>query len=355
LRPSAQSVHQLHSSPQIGPVHMAVPMIGLAYFPLLFLIPLLSLQCLAKAYLGRLAQAAVRGLIGLLVDTPLGGLLKIVWVVELVLCLECIRGALRLGSAGSSTAPDTLAFELHASKEGALVLGLNLVSMLVIQVLHKLQGEAIKLEQDRDVMKKQAQQQAIFASSLLAESKKVELGRVKLLADPEKYRASFARFPGDQLNGLRPEKEALCGEEGRVIALFGDRTATILFDDGRKFDFPFESIKAQLAVAAPIVPGRVRLLQDLRAYKASFARFEGDGLNGWSAEKERRAGTEAQVVRVFRDHTATIAFDDGSSLDFPFESIEEQLSTEDNKESKMPEKKEEEKQDEDESEVRKRG
>jgi len=159
----------------------------------------------------------------------------------------------------------------------------------------------------------------------------VQFGRVKLLADPGQYRASFVRFPDDQLNGLLPEKEALCGEEGSVIALFSDRTATILFDDGRKFDFPFESIQAQLSVAAFIEPGRVRLLQDFRAYRISFARFEGDALNGWTAEKEERCGAEGQVVRVFSDRTATVAFDDGASFDFPFESIEEQLSAEDSK------------------------
>jgi len=71
--------------------------------------------------------------------------------------------------------------------------------------------------------------------------------------------------------------------------------------------------------------GRVLLISDPSAYKNSFARFQGDKLNGWISEKEKYCGLEGRVIRVFGDRTVTIRFDDGVQLDFPFESIVEQV------------------------------
>merc|ERR1712139_16816 len=104
-----------------------VPMIGLAYWPLLLWLPLLALQGLTGTYMGRGAQGAVRGVTGLLVDTPFSFGLKIVWVVMLVLALDCLRGVLSSGSVPSAGQQDnSQAFQLAAAKEGLLVLVLNL-------------------------------------------------------------------------------------------------------------------------------------------------------------------------------------------------------------------------------------
>ena len=73
-------------------------------------------------------------------------------------------------------------------------------------------------------------------------------GRVRLLSDPSRYRASFKRFDGDALNGWIPSKETLAGEEGRVVEVFDDRTITLELADGARLDFPFESVEEQLTV-----------------------------------------------------------------------------------------------------------
>mmetsp|Transcript_95937 Transcript_95937/g.277050 ORF Transcript_95937/g.277050 Transcript_95937/m.277050 type:complete len:185 (+) Transcript_95937:83-637(+) len=170
---------------------MGAPMVGLAYFPLALWIPLVVLQSVAAIHLGRGMQAALRGITGLLVDSPLCYFLKIVWVVMLVLALDCARNALMTGVAKSGSADSDaymreLAFELHAAKEGALVFGLNLVCMMAIQSLHFLQGESIRLERDRDMMKRQAEQQGQFAKNLIqAEEKKPEKAVPKETPMPE--------------------------------------------------------------------------------------------------------------------------------------------------------------------------
>jgi len=147
------------------------PMVGLAYFPLLLWLPILALQGVATTYLGRGAQSAVRAATGLLVETPLLHFLKIVWVVMLVLCLDCVRGALAAAGqqgSGGGVQDNTRAFEAAASKEGALVLALNLVAMVAVIMVHTLNGQCMKLEMDRDVMKRQAQQAGEFSKQLMA-------------------------------------------------------------------------------------------------------------------------------------------------------------------------------------------
>lgn len=72
--------------------------------------------------------------------------------------------------------------------------------------------------------------------------------------------------------------------------------------------------------------GRVRLLSVEAAFCASFGRFQGDEVNGYTEEKRLRLGQEATVTEVYGDRTVTCVFDDGASLDFPWESVAEQLS-----------------------------
>eukprot|EP00441_Pelagodinium_beii_P026009 CAMPEP_0197650938 /NCGR_PEP_ID=MMETSP1338-20131121/31252_1 /TAXON_ID=43686 ORGANISM="Pelagodinium beii, Strain RCC1491" /NCGR_SAMPLE_ID=MMETSP1338 /ASSEMBLY_ACC=CAM_ASM_000754 /LENGTH=179 /DNA_ID=CAMNT_0043225457 /DNA_START=25 /DNA_END=564 /DNA_ORIENTATION=+ len=149
-----------------------VPMVGLAYFPLLLWLPLLAVQCLGVIYLGSSGQGAVRSISGLLVDTALNGLLKIVWVVMLVLCLDCLRGAFKPSNPAADGVQSAQMFEAYAAKEGALVLALNLACMMAIQSLHVITGKCIKLELDRDIMKRQAEQQGQFSKQLMASEEK---------------------------------------------------------------------------------------------------------------------------------------------------------------------------------------
>eukprot|EP00929_Paragymnodinium_shiwhaense_P001650 TRINITY_DN10188_c0_g1_i1.p1 TRINITY_DN10188_c0_g1~~TRINITY_DN10188_c0_g1_i1.p1 ORF type:complete len:186 (-),score=57.12 TRINITY_DN10188_c0_g1_i1:204-761(-) len=154
-----------------------IPMVGLAYWPLFVELPLLGFQCLAILFLGRNAQTAARGLAKIFIETPLLHFLRIVWVVMFVLCLDCLRGALKVPAAATAAelaagGMQTQAFETQAAKEGCLVLTLNLVSMPAIFVLHMMMGRLMKLELDRDIMKRQAAQQGEFAKQILQAEKK---------------------------------------------------------------------------------------------------------------------------------------------------------------------------------------
>ena len=137
-------------------------MIGLAYFPLLLWLPLLMLQCAATMYLGRGGQSTVRSVTGIFVDTSLCYFLKITWVVMFVLSLACLRtivsGASDAGS-GAGVGMDARTYEWYQAKEGALVLLLNMVTTVAVNTIHHMNGEAVKLERDRDIMKRQAEQQ----------------------------------------------------------------------------------------------------------------------------------------------------------------------------------------------------
>merc|ERR1711976_213937 len=73
--------------------------------------------------------------------------------------------------------------------------------------------------------------------------------------------------------------------------------------------------------------GRVRLLSDPEAFQNSFTRFVGDDLNGWSEAKQLRVGQEGTVTKTYGDQTITMVFDDGQQFDFPFETVQEQLTT----------------------------
>eukprot|EP00434_Breviolum_minutum_P033384 symbB.v1.2.029538.t1/scaffold3244.1/size60407/2 len=147
-------------------------MVGLAYWPLLLWLPLLAVQYAAVIYLGTGMQSAVHSITGIFVDTPLCSLMKIIWCVMLVLCLDCVRNVFKPGATvGNNDMQTAQMFEAYAAKEGALVLALNLATMMAVHSLHVVTGRNAKLEVDRDIMKRQAQQASEFSKQLIAESK----------------------------------------------------------------------------------------------------------------------------------------------------------------------------------------
>lgn len=153
-------------------------MVGLAYVNLLVpWLPLLLLQCVAIVWVGKTMQTAVRGLSKLLIDTPLCNFYKILWVAMLVLFLDCLRQILmppRSLDASGTLAAEQM-YEQHQAREGALAWALNLVTMLASLSLHIINGSCLKMEVDRDIMKKQAEQANEFSKSLMkAEEKKAE-------------------------------------------------------------------------------------------------------------------------------------------------------------------------------------
>ena len=77
---------------------------------------------------------------------------------------------------------------------------------------------------------------------------------------------------------------------------------------------------AQARAKMDIDCGKVTLL-DGDAFEASFARFEGDDVNGYSEEKAAYAGQRGTVVENWDDNTAYVVFEDGAEFDFPMESM----------------------------------
>eukprot|EP01047_Picozoa_sp_COSAG01_P030721 COSAG01_NODE_2150_length_8295_cov_54.415447_1_plen_1992_part_00 len=67
-----------------------------------------------------------------------------------------------------------------------------------------------------------------------------EGGTAQLLKDKRKFKQGFERFKRDKLNGWKKSKETHCGQVGTINKVYGDRTVTMTFDDGKQFDFPFE-------------------------------------------------------------------------------------------------------------------
>merc|ERR1719326_1305728 len=98
-----------------------------------------------------------------------------------------IAGVFSSSSAAATGLQDnSKAFETAAAKEGVLVLALNLAAMPAIFVIHSLNAEIVKIERDRDVMKKQAEQQGQFAKQLLeSDSKKAAPAETKLSKAPD--------------------------------------------------------------------------------------------------------------------------------------------------------------------------
>ena len=95
-----------------------------------------------------------------------------------------------------------------------------------------------------------AQQQAQHPANWRAETVK-KGSRIRLLDDEDAFRASFQRFPDHHLNGLNDDKLKRRGKEATVSRVFGDETINVIFDDGVKLDFPFETVAAVVAVAEP--------------------------------------------------------------------------------------------------------
>jgi len=168
-------------------------------------------------------------------------------------------------------------------------------------------------------------------------------GKVRLLSDPAAFKNAFHRFEGDKVNGWSEEKHAYVGKEGMVTETYADRTVTMAFDDSKIFDFPFDAIAEQVTTTLVnftenefggfetqrILMGRVRLVADGAKFKLSFSRFEGDRLNGWTEEKNMLRGKECTVIKTYGDDTITALFGNGKKLDFPFESVDEQLTVDD--------------------------
>ena len=158
----------------------------------------------------------------------------------------------------------------------------------------------------------------------------VALGCVRLLDDETAFRDSFTRFEGCPLNGFSESKARLRGSEVEVIMVYDDQTISV-FADGGVCDVPFETVQEQVSVvsipiANNIERGRVRLLEDEVDFMRSFHRFGDDTLNGCNEAKVRRRGAEAEVTEVYADATVTCRFGDGVVMDFPMETVAEQLS-----------------------------
>eukprot|EP00746_Dinoflagellata_sp_MGD_P020584 gnl/MRDRNA2_/MRDRNA2_147971_c0_seq1.p1 gnl/MRDRNA2_/MRDRNA2_147971_c0~~gnl/MRDRNA2_/MRDRNA2_147971_c0_seq1.p1 ORF type:complete len:198 (-),score=44.38 gnl/MRDRNA2_/MRDRNA2_147971_c0_seq1:37-564(-) len=145
---------------------MAAPLVGLAYYPLALWTPLFLLLSAPSRTVQRCALPITK----LFVDSPLAYVLKIVWIVALVLCLDCVRNVFAAPTSTGDAATGSIADALQAAqaKEGALAFALNCILMLGINALHLSVNEGVTLEKDRDIMKKQAQMSGEFAKSLLA-------------------------------------------------------------------------------------------------------------------------------------------------------------------------------------------
>merc|ERR1712217_318028 len=94
-------------------------------------------------------------------------------VVMLVLSLDCLRGVFAgRPAAGTDAAATEARFETYAAKEGALVLALNMAAMLAIQALHVSNADSMKIERDRDIMKRQAKNAGETAMLMMQQEKK---------------------------------------------------------------------------------------------------------------------------------------------------------------------------------------
>mmetsp|Transcript_50815 Transcript_50815/g.118011 ORF Transcript_50815/g.118011 Transcript_50815/m.118011 type:complete len:184 (-) Transcript_50815:81-632(-) len=150
-------------------------MVGLAYCNLLIpWLPLLAMQCAAILHMGRTVQSAVRGLTKLFIDTPLCNFYKILWIAMFVLFLDCLRQIAmpRSPSSAGAVADAERNYEEHAAREGALAWAMNLAVMVAVMTLHVSNGECMRLEADRNIMKKQAEQANAFAQNLMASEEK---------------------------------------------------------------------------------------------------------------------------------------------------------------------------------------
>ena len=62
----------------------------------------------------------------------------------------------------------------------------------------------------------------------------------------EEFKACFSRFEGDELNYWNESKQLKAGKVRHITKIYGDQTVTMEFENGEKWDFPFEVIEKNI-------------------------------------------------------------------------------------------------------------
>ena len=76
-----------------------------------------------------------------------------------------------------------------------------------------------------------------------------KVGGARLKDAPEdQFKEFFVRFIGDELNYWNEEKQQKAGQLGFIVTVYGDSTVTMMFNDGSKWDFPFEAIECAVKI-----------------------------------------------------------------------------------------------------------
>ena len=175
-----------------------------------------------------------------------------------------------------------------------------------------------------------------------SDDRSFEMGEeVQLLDDPVALRAAFARFFASEQDvgedggnwGTEVDKLAIEGI-GVVVEVYEpDRSLTLqLVESAEVVECPFEAVARKTgnfdpgfdwARAKYSVGQTVQLVAELDAFREAFSRFDGDeDGNDWSPAKQEYLSAIAKVAGVYDDKTLTLKFNDGVQLDFPFESID---------------------------------
>jgi len=94
----------------------------------------------------------------------------------------------------------------------------------------------------------------------------LEVGRVRLEENAERFRQAFQRFDQYTLNGWTQSKEARRGEEGVIIAFHENRTVAVEFDDGNELYFPEEAVAIQLKRWETVDERRHNAITELRGF-----------------------------------------------------------------------------------------
>lgn len=82
------------------------------------------------------------------------------------------------------------------------------------------------------------------------EAPEFELGGARLMKkDQAEFKALFARFEDCDKNCWTEEKQAYAGAVGVITTVYDDKTVTMMFDDGKQFDFPFEAIEKNVKIS----------------------------------------------------------------------------------------------------------
>ena len=171
---------------------------------------------------------------------------------------------------------------------------------------------------------------------------------VQLLQEPVALRAAFARFfdskDGAGDNGgetdLSAEMETLAQDGlGVVVEVYEpDRSVTLrLVNSGELLECPFEAIARKTGEFDPgfdwarakyTVGQFVQLVGDPEAFRGAFDRFEGsEDDNSWTEEKAEYRGAIGTVAATWDDKTLTLQFGEEVQVDFPFEVIDLDVTT----------------------------